>query len=149
MPELSVLSDLEAAGHRTHGLDEALVEALLPATAIPQRFDVAEELLDGRVVAVAHRAGERGETLPPERLPHGEARERGRVAVPLALGAHALLADRLGPPAPGRGRIGIGAEDGDLPRLEAAVPKGRIRGEAGKAPADDRAAPAHRPAFGL
>ena len=69
----------------------------------------------------------------------GEAGERGRAAVTVALRAHPPLADRRARAAPrGRG-VGIGAEDRDLVRLEAAVAERRVRDEAGEPAADDRA----------
>src|SRR5205823_570657 len=111
-------------------------------------IDVLEELVDRRVVAVEERLDER--PRPPRRGTHREPRERGRRDVPVALRAHAPLADRGGAHAPGRRRIGIRAEDRDLVRLEPAVPERGVADQRGEPVADDRGGhyltePASRP----
>ena len=49
--------ELEAAVHGPDALDAGPAEALVPAGLVPQLVDVVEELVDGRVVAVAGALG--------------------------------------------------------------------------------------------
>ena len=141
--EDAVPVELEAALHRPHPLDPRPPEALVPAAARAQLVDVVEEELDGRPVAVADAEDERREVPPPRRLPRGEAGERGRPAVPVALRAHQPLADRGRARPPGSGRVGVVAEDGDLGRLEAAVAQRRVGDEPAEPGADDGDARCH------
>ena len=112
--------ELEAAVDRAHALDARAADARRPSRVrVAQLLDVLEELLDGRVVAVAdatRRAARRRRAAAP-RAPR--ARERRRQAVPVALRAHRALPDRgrarRATPPPGSASV---AEDGDLVRLE-------------------------------
>jgi hypothetical protein len=139
VPEAAELVDLEPAGSGAHPAHAVRSEALVPAGALAQLRDMPEKVVDGRAVPVAHRLDERSRRASAQRLARGEARERARVAVAVALGPHALLAYRLGARAPGRHGVRIGAEDGDLGGLEASVSQGQIRDEARQTAADDRA----------
>ena len=113
-------------------------DALVPAASPAKLVDVAQELVDGRSVAVAGGLHERHQLAAAYRLSRRESRERGRVAMAVALGAHARLADRLGARAPGADGVRVWVEDDDLGRLEAAVAEGLVGDEAGQAAADDR-----------
>ena len=65
----------------------------------------------------------------------------------VALGAHPALTDRGGARPPRSGRVGLVAEDGDLARLEPAVPQRRVRDEPAEPGADDRDTRCHRDYF--
>ena len=138
--EGAVRIELEAAVDRPHLLHTGLPPAPVPAAPVAQLVDVAEELVDRRPVAVADAQEERDRRPAPRRLPRGEAGEAGRVAVAVALGAHALLADRGRTHAPRPGRIVRVAEDGDLLRVEPGVTQRRVRDEAAEPGTDDGAA---------
>ena len=90
-----------------------------------------------RVVAVRRRGDERAQRARPHRLPHREARERGRGQMPVRLGAHPPLPDARRALAPDLGRVGVRAEDADLLCGEPAVPQGGVRGECRQPAADD------------
>ena len=63
----------------------------------------------------------------------------------VALGAHPALPDRCRPRPPGARGVGVGAEDADLVRREAAVAQRLVGGEPGEPAADDRALGGHVP----
>ena len=132
--------ELEAAVDRADPVDPGRHEALVPAARARSSSACVEEVRHGRVVAVATRLEQRrrasGAGTPRARRGRGTR----RAAVAVALGAHAALPDRRGPPPPGGGRVGVGAEDGDLLRLDAAVTQRRVGREASQPASDDRAA---------
>ena len=130
----------EAALHRPHLLDASDAQPRVPGRPLPQLLHVLEEGADGRVVAVANALEERRGRAAMQRVPNGQSRPGGREAVPVALRAHLALSNRRGTTPPGRGRVDLGAEDGDLLRLDPAVEEGRVGDEADQSAADDRAA---------
>ena len=85
------------------------------------------------------------ERATPHCLPHREPRERGRQAVPVALGAHHAAAGSRAACLPHTAAgSASAAEDRDLTGLEATPPQRHIGDEAGEAAADDRERSAHR-----
>jgi hypothetical protein len=141
VPKRAAAIQLEATGDRCDLVDPSPAEALVPAAALADNRHVLEEVRHGRVVAVEERLDERQGRAAAQRLPDGETWERGWIGMPVALGAHAALANRRSPAAPGRGGIGVRAEDGDLPRFEPPMSEGRIGNEACEPAADDCALP--------
>ena len=138
VPEDAVPADGEAAVHGRDAVDPVERDALVPARALAQLRDVAEELVDGRPVAV--------EDAPHERT-GSRRRAASRTASPgNEVGAQwPSLSERIsrcriaaarGPP--GAGRVGLAAEDRDLVRPEARVAQGRVGDEAPEPGADDR-----------
>ena len=130
--------ELEAAVDGGHAVDPIGHDARVPAASPAKLVDVAQELVDRRSVAVAGGLHERRQLAASNRLSGREARERPRVAVAVALGAHAHLADRRGARTPRADGVRIGVEDRNLGRLDTSVPEGLVGDEAGQAAADDR-----------
>ena len=128
--EHPMAADLEAAVDRRDGVDPGLRHALVPAAALAQPAHVREELVHRRVEAVGDRLEERQRGTAVQHAAEGEPGKRGRPAVAVALGAHLALADGRCARPPGRHRVGVVAEDGDLRRLEPACAQGLVRGEA-------------------
>ena len=81
---------------------------------LAQLRDMREKVLHARVVAVEERSNEGLRGASPPGGPHSEARPRRREAVPVTLGAHLTLVDRLGAPPPGGRRVVVRSEDLDL-----------------------------------
>ncbi len=147
VPEDAAAADLEAAVDGRDAIDPGGHEALVPAAALAQLGDVAEELVHGRPVAVEDAQHERRRIAPPRGLADGEPGEGGGGAVTVALRAHQPLPDRRRPGPPGAGRVAVAAEDGDLIRPEARVAQRRVGDEAAEPGADDRDSLAHTPAY--
>src|SRR4029077_19035063 len=95
---------------------------------------------DARVVAVHDSPQQWAGRTAARSLANGEAREGGCGEMAVALGPHALLADRGGARAPDGGRVFVCPEDGDLVRLHPAVAECRVGREGRQAATDDRAA---------
>ena len=144
VPEDAAAADVEAAVDRADPVDPPRHEALVPAAALPQLLDVAEEGGDGGPVAVADAEHERPQVAAPHRFARGQTGKRRRVAVAVALGAHQPLPDRGRARAPGGRRVRRVAEDRDLARREPGVAQCRERDEAPEPGADDRDSFGHR-----
>ena len=134
------IAHLEAAVDRPDAVDPTLDDRAVPPRSLAQLVDVLEELRHRRVVAAAHALHERPRVAAPERRAHGEPRERGGQAVPVALGAHPPLPDRLRAPPPGGRRVASArVEDRDV--LDPRVTQRGMRDEPGQPAADDRHLP--------
>ena len=144
VPKHVYIVDGEAVALGTNAARAMAHEALVPAAAIAELGDMPEELGDGGTVAVADGLEEGDERARAHRLAWRETGKRARVAVAVALRAHARLADRLRARAPRGDRIGIGAEDSDLAGVETAMSEGHVRDEARETASHDRAVLAHR-----
>ena len=110
--------ELEAAVDGAHARDATLDEARLPAASLrAPRSACATKSSTVRVVAVGDRLGERphASRAATPRAPRAPGTTR-RGEMPVRLRAHPPLADRLGAPAPHRGRVVVRAEDRDLLR---------------------------------
>ena len=83
--ERATAVELEPAGDGDDPLHARRNDVLAPAAPGAQCLDVVEELADGRVVAVADAVDERPHRPAPGRFADGQARERRRQAVPVAL----------------------------------------------------------------
>ncbi len=117
----------------------AAAEAFFPAAFRSDLLDVLEELLHGRAIAVEPALDERERALVPERRADRKAGERARRAVPVALGAHAALADGSRPYPPLARGVGVRSEHVYFGGSEPPVSEGCIADQAREAAADDRA----------
>ena len=134
--ERAVAVELEPVGDRRHRGRSGPARRARPSRSLPAAPRRGRGTRrHGRVVSVADAVDERAERAASACLADGEAGERGRKTVAVALGAHVGLPDRLGPAPPDGRRVGLGREDGDLLGLDAAA-KQRQEGR--------RSRPAHR-----
>ena len=136
--EAAASVELEAAVNRRDPFDPRRAHAPLPAAALAAPLDMCEELLDGRVIAVACRLDERPQRAPATNAGEGKSGERRRPAVAVALRAHLPLPNRGGLLPPHGGRVAVGAEHHDLARLETGAPQDLVRREPGEPGPDDR-----------
>ena len=83
--ERAEVVELEAAVDCPDPLYAPAPEALVPAALDANLFDVVEELVDGRVLAVEPAFDERDRALAPERGADRETGEGARRAVAVAL----------------------------------------------------------------
>ena len=132
-----------AAVDDADAVDACKAHAVVPAAGRAELLDVLEELADSRVVAVADASHERSDRPAPARLANREPWERGRQAVAVAFRAHVRLANCRRAPAPGRCRVALLCENGDLVRLDTSATQGQVRDEPDESAADDRDAAVH------